>query len=95
MNRYYDLFPEEKSALSEEIEAMYLGRNYQERCMKILAPLIGDPRTRVTKENAEIVNDISVCFCMDLLNKKCANPEMDNEVLKKHMMDMLRFIIEK
>ena len=26
---------------------------------------------------------------------KCANPEMDNEVLKKHMMDMLRFIIEK
>ena len=72
-----------------------LGRNYQERCMKILAPLIGDPRTRVTKENAEIVNDISVCFCMDLLNKKCANPEMDNEVLKKHMMDMLRFIIEK
>ena len=37
--------------------------------MKILAPLIGDPRTRVTKENAEIVNDISVCFCMDLLIK--------------------------
>jgi len=32
---------------------------------------------------------------MDLLNKKCANPKMDNEVLKKHMMDMLRFIIEK
>ena len=30
LNRYYDLFPEEKSALSEEIEAMYLGRNYQE-----------------------------------------------------------------
>ena len=50
LNIYYDLFPEERNKFSSDIEAMYFGKNYTERCRKILIPLIDDPRTRVTEK---------------------------------------------
>ena len=95
LNIYYDLFPEEKKKHSVEIESMYLGRNYTERCMKILQPLIDDPRTSSTKDNIEVINDISVCFCKDLLHQKCSNPGLDSAALQDKMLRMLHYIVDR
>ena len=54
LNIYYDLFPEERNKFSSDIEAMYFGKNYTERCRKILIPLIDDPRTRVTEKTLDL-----------------------------------------
>lgn len=95
LNVYYDLFPEEQNKYSDDIKAMYFGNNYSERCLKILLPLIGDSRTRVTKENVEIINDISVCFCKEALHQKCEHPELDNEKLKEKMLKMLHYTVDQ
>lgn len=95
LNAYYDLFPEARNKYSEEIEAMYFGKNYSERCLKILLPLIGDPRTRVTKETVETINEISVCFCKELLHQKCEHPELDNSDLKQKMLQMLHYTVDR
>lgn len=94
LNIYYDLFPEERNKFSSDIEAMYFGKNYTERCKKILFPLIEDSRTRVTEENIDIVTDITVSLTKDLLGRKCSNPELSSEDLQKKMMDILHFVID-
>lgn len=95
LNVYYDLFPDEKNKFSADIEAMYFGKNYTERCMKILLPLVGDKRTSVTSENIELINDISVSYCKDLLEQKCSNPQLDSTILKKKILDTLHFLIDR
>lgn len=95
LNIYYDLFPAERNLYSADIEAMYFGKNYTERCMKILLPLAGDERTCVTAENVELINEISVSICKDLLSQKCTAPHLDSLALKKKMLDMLHFLLEK
>lgn len=95
LNTYYDLFPEERNKYSAVIESMYFGKNYTERCLKILLPLNNDPRTCVTDENIQLINEMSVCFCKELLNQKCAAPETDNAFLQRKLMDMLHFIVDK
>ncbi len=94
LNIYYDLFPEERNKFSADIEAMYFGKNYTERCRKILIPLIEDSRTRVTENNLDIVTDITVSLTKDLLGRKCSNPELSSEEMQKKMMDILHFIID-
>ena len=94
LNIYYDLFPEERNKYSEDIEAMYFGKNYSERCMKILLPLCGDQRTRITEANVEMVNEISVSICKDLLTQKCENPSLDNVILQNKLMDMLHYLVD-
>ena len=76
LNIYYDLFPEERNKFSADIEAMYFGKNYTERCRKILIPLIDDPRTRVTEENLDIITDITVSLTKDLLEKNAITPNV-------------------
>lgn len=95
LNIYYDLFPEERNKFSADIEAMYFGKNYTERCRKILIPLIDDPRTRVTEENLDIITDITVSLTKDLLEKKCNHPELRSEGLQKRMSEILHFVIDK
>lgn len=95
LNVYYDLFPEEKNKYTEDIEAMYFGKNYTERCMKILLPLKDDPRTCVTDENLELINEISVSYCKYLMEQKCATPESDSTALGNKILDMLYFLITK
>ena len=73
---------------------MYFGKNYTERCRKILIPLIEDSRTRVTENNLDIVTDITVSLTKDLLGRKCSNPELSSEEMQKKMMDILHFIID-
>lgn len=95
LNVYYDLFPEEKNKYTKDIEAMYFGKNYTERCMKILLPLVADKRTRVTKENVDTINDLTVSYCQYLLGQKCANDEMDSKELQSKLMNAIHFLVEK
>ena len=89
------LFPEERNKFSSDIEAMYFGKNYTERCRKILIPLIDDPRTRVTEKTLDIITDITVSLTKDLLEKKCNHPELCSEDLQKRMSEILHFVIDK
>lgn len=93
LNVYYDLFPEEKNKYTKDIEAMYFGKNYTERCMKILLPLIGDERTCVTEENVEIINDLTVSYCQYLLKQKCANEAISSKKLQEKLMDSIHFLV--
>ena len=67
MKQYYDLFPDKKYTFSEDIEEMFFGKNIQERCLKLLIPLIGTEGVRVTYDNLEIVNNIMVGYLIHLL----------------------------
>lgn len=95
LNTYYDLFPEEVNKYNMNIESMYFGNNYAERCRTILLPLINDARTRVTESNIEIVNDITVSLTKVMLEKKCHFPELDSQELYQKIFDMLHFIIDR
>lgn len=95
LNAYYDLFPDEKNKYTKNIEAMYFGRNYTERCMKILSPLIGDERTCVTEENVNIINDLTVSYSQYLLEKKCETPTLDSQILEKQLMDAIHFLVRR
>ena len=75
---------------------MYFGKNYTERCRKILIPLIDDSRTRVTEKTLDIITDINcVVLTKDLLEKKCNHPELCSEDLQKRMSEILHFVIDK
>lgn len=93
LNIYYDLFPNEKNKYTKDIEAMYFGKNYTERCMKILLPLVDDKRTCVTAENVEIINDLTVSYCQYLLGQKCANDTISSEKLQDKLMSSIRFLV--
>ena len=95
LNVYYDLFPEEKKRYNADIEAMYFGRNYADRCRYILEPLVGDLRTCITPQNAGIINEITVSICKDLLSQKCADPSLDSWLLQQKLIKMLHFLTEK
>lgn len=95
LNIYYDLFPEERNKYSLNIETMYFGKNYPERCRVILSPLIDDARTRVTKENLDTINEIIISLTKDLLSRKCNYPELDRFELQKQMLSMIHFVIDE
>lgn len=95
LNIYYDLFPEEKNQYTKDIEAMYFGKNYTERCMKILLPLADDARTCVTRENINVINDLTVSYCQYLLGQKCADNDISSDELQKKLMDAIHFLVER
>ena len=92
ITQYYRLFPEEKTNYSKEIEDMYYGNSIQERCRKILDPLIDVESSRVTKENIDLVNTIIVSCLKQLLEQKCADPEQDADDLNKLLINMICYI---
>lgn len=93
MKQYYELFPEEKPQYSKEIEEMYYGKNIHERCLQILTPIVAE-ENRLTGENLNMVNDITVSYLKSLLEQKCQNPELDSDILKDKLIQSLRFIID-
>lgn len=95
LNVYYDLFPDKRRHYSTDIESMFYGKNYRERCRKILLPLIGDARTRVTQHNIDTVTDITVCFTKSLLSQKCETPSLDSRPLQNSMLAMLHLVIDR
>lgn len=95
LNTYYTLFPEERHTYSSDIESMYFGRNYTERCMRILKTIKDLDNTNVSDDSIEYINRLSVSYCKDLLQYKCQHPEADNAILQKRFMDALHYLVDK
>lgn len=94
MRQYYDLFPDKDAEFSPVIEDMYYGKNIQQRCLRILLPLV-DLDNRVTAENLGIINDIIVSSLKYKLEQKCQNPELDSDILTRELMQIIEHVIEK
>ena len=71
---------------------MYYGNSIQERCRKILEPLIDVESSRVTKENIDLVNTIIVSCLKQLLEQKYADPEQDADDLNELLINMICYI---
>lgn len=95
LTRYYELFPEEKAEYNQVISEMYYGNNFKERCFKILSPLIGDEKTRVTNENCAMLNSIISSVFRDLLDRKCSDPSLDNEKLTAWFLQCLHYLLDR
>lgn len=93
MRQYYDLFPDKSEEFSPIIEDMYYGKNIQQRCLRILQPLI-ELDTRVTAENLNLVNDIIVSSLKYKLEQKCQNPKLDSDILTRELMQIIEHVIE-
>lgn len=92
--RYYELFPDEKTIYREDIRSMYFGRNIYERCRLILKPLLGEPKIRLTEENLEMINDVTVGYLKYLLEQKCQDPKIPAESLSKKLLSMIKYMID-
>lgn len=88
---YYDLFPEEREQFSKDIEAMYFGKDFTERCLFILRPLISEG-TSVTEENLYMLNEISVGYCKYKLELKCQDPSLDSEKIKEETLSAFSYL---
>ena len=89
ITQYYQLFPEEKPAYSQEIEQMYYGGNIYDRCLQILKPLIDVESTRVSEENLQLVNTIIVACLKQLLDLTCTNTELDPDDVNDQLIQMI------
>ncbi len=94
MERYYELFPDEKTIYREDIRSMYFGRNIYERCHMILNPLLEEPGVRLTEENLDLVNDVTVGYLKYLLEQKCQDPKIPAELLSKKLLSMIKYMID-
>ncbi len=92
--RYYDLFPEEKAVYRQDIQSMYFGKDIHERCYLILKPLLKEDNIRLTEENLNLVNDITVGYLKYLLEQKVQTPDLPTAAFSDKMLSMLRYIIE-
>lgn len=92
IKQYYDLFPDEKPHSSKDIEEMYYGKNIQERCMHIMIPIVSEDN-RLTEDNLDMVNDIIVSYLKYSLEQKCQNPELDSDILKKKLLQVIQFTV--
>lgn len=93
--RYYDLFPDEKAIYREDIQSMYFGKDIYERCFLILKPLLKEKNLRLTEDNLDMVNDITVGYLKYLLEQKCLSPALPAETFTQKMLSMIRYMVEK
>lgn len=93
MKRYYELFPDKRYTFSEDIEEMFFGKNIQERCLKLLIPLIGTEGVRVNYDNLEIVNNIMVGYLKDVLDQKRHNQDLSSDELTEQTLAALQYIV--
>jgi len=89
---YYEYFPEERKLFSHPIESMYYGKNFTERSMVILLPLIELDTNNITTENAEMINDLIIAYSKYLLEMKCQDPDADDENLRKNFHEAMLYI---
>lgn len=94
LNQYYLLFPEEKLEYTEIIQEMYYGRNLDERCLAILRPLADHPGTRVTHENMDMINRLTLLAFQDILDRKCACPDTESKELVEEFLCILHYLID-
>ncbi len=93
--RYYDVFPDEKAIYREDIQSMYFGKDIYERCSLSLKPLLKEENLRLTEDNLNMVNDITVGYLKYLLEQKCQNPTLPTEAFTHKMLSMVRYMVEK
>ena len=91
MNRYYDIFPEERDQFSEEIESMYFGKNITDRSLKLLMPMLREDNL-VTEETLSMQNELIVCYCKYKLEQKCKDSGLNNQQLREDIMKSIAFI---
>lgn len=92
ITQYYSLFPEEKPSYSGEIQDMYFGNDISQRCLQILKPLADVESTRVTQENLELMNRVIVSCLKQLLEEKCADPQLDPDDVNDMLIQMICLI---
>ena len=91
MNRYYEIFPEERDQFSEEIESMYFGKNINDRSLKLLMPMLREDNL-ITKETLTMQNELIVSYCKYKLEQKCNDPQLDDQQLKEDIIKAIAFI---
>lgn len=91
MDRYYDLYPEERIEYSNVIKDMYYGENISERCLKLLQTALPET-SKVTEDNIYMICDIIISFCKYKLEQKCQDPTLDNEKLKEECLHVISFV---
>lgn len=77
------------------ISEMYYGNNFDERCLKILTPLTGDDRTRVTGENCALVNTIISSTFQYLLERKYSDISLDSTAMTEWFMKSLHYMVDR
>lgn len=92
ITQYYQLFPEEKTTYTKEIEEMYYGGNIHDRCLQILKPLAELESTSVTEDNLELVNTITIACLKQLLDQACADPDPNPEESNGRLLRMIRHV---
>ena len=91
MNRYYELFPEEKEMFSDSIESMYYGKNIRERSYHLLESIMKEENL-VTPQNADMINDIIVSYCKYKLELKRQDQSLDSGVLCRECMQVITYL---
>ena len=91
--RYYELFPDEKTIYRKDIQSMYFGRDIHERCRLILKPLLQEKGTRLTEDYLDMVNDVTVGYLKYLLEQKCQDSKIAAETLSDKLISMIRYMV--
>jgi len=94
LNQYYDIYPEQKEALSDVVKQMYFGRDIFERSALIQKQITGDIRVRVKESQLEMVVSVTVSVFRSLLEQKCADPSLDAKQLTEHFMEVLHYLVD-
>lgn len=91
---YYKLYPRQLEDIEGPVREMLLGGCLEDRCMKVLWPLAQE--RGISREDCEMINDISICYFRKLLEMRCNNSPQgrDKEVLMAKMSKCLVFLVE-
>lgn len=94
LDRYFELFPEERDACAPVMDEMYGGASFEERCLRITAPMVQEEKTRLTGENLPMVNSIIASVFRSLLQRRCADRSLDNAELTAWFLQSLHYLID-
>lgn len=91
MNRYYELYPEEREEYTDDIRNMYYGKNISERSMNLLQTVLNET-DKVNADNIDMVNEIIVSYCKYKLDQKRTDPDLDNTKLKDECLRVISYV---
>lgn len=91
MNRYYELYPEEREEYTDDIRNMYYGKNISERSVNLLQTVLNET-DKINADNMNMVNEIIVSYCKYKLEQKRTNPELDNTKLKDECLRVISYV---
>lgn len=95
IDRYFELFPEEKNEYAPVLDEMYCGANFEERCLRLTSPMVREEKTRLTGENLAMVNSIIASVFRSLLQRRCSDQSLDNGELTAWFLQSLHYLIDR